>query len=245
VSKVGRPRRKNGVAPRTRERILKAAIREFSRQGYRGGRVERIAKDARANLRMIYHYFGGKEGLYMASLERVYVEMRRAEQALELSALPPLEAMRTFIDFTFDYLSRHPEFIGLVMSENQIGAGYLRRSRLVPSLTPPLLAVIEDLLERGRKERVLRNDVDPVQFFVTLHSICYLHIANRNTLSVIFHADLSDPTWLELRRRHVHDVLFAYLRPHAFAAAGQHREPARAVPRAASDRTAHSPVRTN
>lgn len=194
-----------------RERILRAAIQEFARQGYRGGRVERISRDARANLRMIYHYFSGKEGLYMASLERVYVEMRRAEQELELSAHPPLQAMRLFIDFTFDHLASHPEFIGLVTSENQLGAGYLRRSRLVPSLTTPLLAVIEDVLERGRKERVFRRDVDPVQLFVTLHALCYVHISNRSTLSVIFHADLSKPAWLAARRRHVHDVLLAYL----------------------------------
>jgi len=244
VKKAGRPPRRKGVAPRTRERILKAAIRQFARQGYRGGRVERIAKDARVNLRMIYHYFACKEGLYVASLERVYVEMRRAEQELELSALAPFEAMRKFIDFTFDHLARHPEFIGLVISENQIGAGYLRRSRLVPSLTPPLLAVIEDLLERGSKEQIFRVDVDPVQFFVTLHSMCYLHIANRNTLSVIFRADLSDPAWLAARRRHVHEVLFAYLRPPAALVDGQQYQQGR-VMRAVQRRRAHRPLPTN
>lgn len=206
-----RKRRAKRDALTSRERILRAAIREFSEQGYRGGRVERIAKSAGMNLRMLYHYFGDKEELYIASLERVYVEMRRAEQALELSAFAPLEAMRKFVDFTFDHLARHSEFIGLVISENQLGARYLRRSRLVPSLTPPLRAVIEDLLERGAKAGAFRSDIDPVQLFVTVHAICYLHIANKSTLSVIFNSDLSDPGWLEARRRHVHEVVLAYV----------------------------------
>lgn len=195
----------------TRERILKAAVREFARQGYRGGRVQRIVKDARANPRMIYHYFGGKEGLYLASLERVYLDVRRAEQALELRALPPREGMRRFIDFTFDHFARHTEFIGLLVSENQLGARYVRRSKLIPSLTPSLLAAIEDLLARGRRTRQFRNGVDPVQFFITLHALCYLHVSNRSTLSVMFQRDLADGAWLAARRRHVRDVLFAYL----------------------------------
>jgi TetR/AcrR family transcriptional regulator len=197
----------------TRERILRAAIAEFSKQGYRGGRVQRIGRDSRANLRMIYHYFGGKEGLYIATLERVYVEMRRAEQQLELTALAPLKAMRRFIDFTFDHLAGHPEFIGLTLSENQHGARYLKRSQLVSSLTPPLLAVIRDILERGRREGVFRGDIDAVQLFVTLHSLCYLHLSHKSTLSVILHSDLTERKWLAERRRHVEDVLLAYLRP--------------------------------
>jgi TetR/AcrR family transcriptional regulator len=229
VTRAGKKLRKgNGKARRegalpTRERILRAAIMEFSKQGYRGGRVERIGKDSRVNLRMIYHYFGGKEGLYVATLERVYVEMRRAEQQLELTALAPLEAMRRFIDFTFDHLAGHPEFIGLTLSENQHGARYLRRSELVSSLTPPLLAVIRDILERGRKDGVFRGDVDAVQLFVTLHSLCYLHLSHKSTLSVILHSDLADQEWIAARRRHVEDVLFSYLRPKP-AAAGSRKK---------------------
>jgi TetR/AcrR family transcriptional regulator len=206
----GRARMVPGTVP-TRERILRAAISEFAEQGYRGGRVERIAKQASANLRMIYHYFGGKEDLYVATLEHVFVEMRGADQQPELSKLPPVEAMQKFIGYTFDHLSSHREFVGLTLSENQLGARYLDRSKLVRSMTPSLLAVIRDLLERGRVARVFRSDVDPVQLFVTLQALCYLHIANRHTLSVIFEADLSAPKWLAERRQHVCDVLMAYL----------------------------------
>jgi AcrR family transcriptional regulator len=214
LRRTGRPRLDHGKAPQTRERILRCAIREFARQGYRGGRVEQIVGDAGVNLRLIYHYFGGKDELYLACLERVFVELRQAEHALELRALPPAEAMHKLIDFTFDHLSRHPEFIGMVRSENQLGSkGVLRRSRLVRSLTAPLLVIIEDLLKRGCREGVFRGDVDAVQFFITLQALATVHIANRRTLSAILDTDLADPAWLKARRRHGHEVLFSYLSP--------------------------------
>lgn len=195
----------------TRERILAAAVREFSRHGYRGGRVQRIIKAARANPRMIYHYFGGKEALYLASLEHVYTDVRKAEQALELRSLPAVEGMRRFVDFTFDHFARHTDFIGMLVSENLTLAKYLRRSRVVPNLTPPLLATIRDLLERGRRDKVFRAGVDPVQLFVTIHAVCYLHVANRHTLSAMFQMDLTDAQWLAQRRSHVRDVILTYL----------------------------------
>jgi hypothetical protein len=120
--------------------------------------------------------------------------------------------MRRFVDFTFDHFSRHTEFIGMLVSENLALARYLRRSKVVPRLTPPLRATIQDLLERGRREKAFRADVDPVQLFVTIHALCYLHVANRHTLSAMFQIELSDPKWLGARRRHVHDVVSTYLR---------------------------------
>jgi AcrR family transcriptional regulator len=53
---------------RTRERILRAARGEFVAKGFAGARVDVIARAAAVNKRMLYHYFGNKEGLYRATL---------------------------------------------------------------------------------------------------------------------------------------------------------------------------------
>ena len=74
---------------RTREAILVAAQHEFATKGLSGGRVDEIARRAHANKRMIYHYFGNKEGLYLAALERVYEELRGTEKTLDLAHLAP------------------------------------------------------------------------------------------------------------------------------------------------------------
>lgn len=59
---------------RTRERILAAALVEFSRQGFAGGRVDAIARRAGINKRMLYHYFGDKQGLFRAVMLRKMVQ---------------------------------------------------------------------------------------------------------------------------------------------------------------------------
>ena len=74
----------------TRERILRTAIAEFSEKGYSGARVLTICRKSRVNPRMIYHYFGGKDGLYVAVLEHVLGELRREELKLDVERHVPI-----------------------------------------------------------------------------------------------------------------------------------------------------------
>jgi AcrR family transcriptional regulator len=71
---------------RTRERILSAALAEFAAKGFAGARVDLIARRARINKRMLYHYFGDKEGLFKAVLRRKISE--RQAWAENLSSDP-------------------------------------------------------------------------------------------------------------------------------------------------------------
>jgi AcrR family transcriptional regulator len=64
-----------------RERILKCALREFSRHGYSGGRVARITRAARVNGRMLFYYFQSKEKLFTAVLESLWNDGHRVEEA--------------------------------------------------------------------------------------------------------------------------------------------------------------------
>jgi AcrR family transcriptional regulator len=195
----------------TRNRILAAAKREFATYGYGGGRVERIAKSARANLRMIYHYFGDKDGLYLTVLEAAYQEVRKKESRLQLGSQRPDHAMRTLVEFTFDHFLKHPEFVALLTSENTRKAEFIRRSKIVPDLAVPIMELIERLLKDGARSGKFRTGIDPIQFFVTLHAVCYLHISNRYTLSSMLRRDLGRKAWLAQRRKHVTDVIMRYL----------------------------------
>ena len=62
----------------TRDSILNAAVEEFASQGLAGGRVDRIARASGFNKRMIYHYFGNKESLFMKAVEHVSADRRIA-----------------------------------------------------------------------------------------------------------------------------------------------------------------------
>lgn len=195
----------------TKDRILAAATKEFASHGFGGGRVERIVKAAGVTLRMVYHYFGDKDGLYLAVMESVYRRVREREGLLQLDDRAPEDAMRILVDFTFDHFLRHPEFVALLTSENMRDAQTIRKSKVVPELAVPIMEVIDKLLKRGIREGTFRKGLDATQLFVTLHAVCYLHISNKHTLSAMLRRDMGDKAWLAKRRKHVNDVILRYL----------------------------------
>jgi AcrR family transcriptional regulator len=203
-------RRKRDSAA-TRARILGAAAQEFSNKGYDGARMEKIVARAECNIRMVYHYFGRKEDLYLAVLERAYEQVRSRELELDLKHLEPVEGMKVLIEFTFDHIAGHPEFVGLMNAENVLKGRFLRKSTQVPEATVPLVEAIRDLLSRGEIAGVFHPNVDPVQLYVTILSVSYVHVSNCHTLSIIFQQDLSDAAWLRKRKQHASDVVLGFL----------------------------------
>ncbi|RUR46448.1 TetR/AcrR family transcriptional regulator [Vreelandella populi] len=199
-------------AQETRERLLQAATQEFCERGYDGARMQRIVSAADCNVRMAYHYFSDKEGLYLAVLERVYEELRAKEQALNLGYLEPVAGMRALVEFTFDHMAEHPEFTRLIRNENLLGGRMLRKSSKVAQQTTPLVGMIRDALERGEAAGVFRTTVDPTQLYISILSLSIIHINQRDTLSIIFEQDLADQGWLSERRAHAVEVILSYLR---------------------------------
>ena len=203
------PARRN--AADTQDRLLQAATEEFCERGYDGARMERIVRNAGCNIRMAYHYFGDKEGLYLTVLENTYEALRARERELNLTHLEPVAAMRALVEFTFDHLAAHPEFIALVRNENLMGGRMLKKSGKVTQQSTPLVGMIRDILGRGERAGLFRAGVDPLQLYVSILSLALTHISNRYTLSAIFEQDLADPAWLAERRRHATEVILAYL----------------------------------
>lgn len=213
-----RPSKRNPDA--TRFRILQAAIREFSSEGYGGARIDAICKRARANPRMIYHYFGDKDGLYVSVLEHVLGELRAEEFKLEVDHVPPLEGMLQLFRFIHDHFGSHPELIALLSGENLLKARFLKRSVKTPIVASPLTELIAKLLARGVKENAFRAGISPLHLYVTLVALSYFHRSNAYTLSVIFRTDLLDTTWQEEHRREAEQLLVRYLAKPAGARRG-------------------------
>ena len=197
----------------SREAILRAARAEFAQAGLSGARVAAIAARAGVNKQLLYYYFGSKDALYRASLEAVYTEIRSLEQSLRLGDLPPVEAMAALVGFSFDYLARNPDFIGMLNHENATGAGHVRGSPAIRSTHSPLVALLRATLARGARQGVFRNGVDPVELYVSIAGMSYFFFSNRLTLSSIFARDLGSPRRLAAYRRHVLALVQAGLRP--------------------------------
>ncbi len=191
--------------------ILSAAMEEFAQYGYAGARVDRIAERAAINKRLIYYYFGNKDDLVLAVLERTYADIRAAEQALHLDAMDPVEAVRQLVSFTWHYYLEHPEFITLLNSENLHQATHLKQSARIQEMNSPLVELLAGVLERGRRQGLFRDGVDPIQLYISIASICYFYLSNNPTLSAIFGRDLRTPKALAQRLSHMKELVLGYV----------------------------------
>jgi AcrR family transcriptional regulator len=198
-----------------RMRIMRAATAEFARYGFGGARLDRIAKTAGANKRMIYYHVGDKEGLYLAVLEGAYDHIRAAERRLNLEELGAGQAIVKLLTFTWQYFLENPEFLALLNEENQHRARHLRRSRKVKGLHSPFVALLADILRRGGASGELRKGIDPVQFYISLAALSYFYQSNSATLGVIFGRDLLAEDAKVERLAHMTDLVLAALRPAA------------------------------
>jgi AcrR family transcriptional regulator len=198
-------------AVRTRAEILDVAAREFADRGYNGARVDEIAARIRTTKRMIYYYFGNKEQLYIAVLERAYAQIREVEQTIDVDHLDPVAAIRRLAEITFDHHEAHPDFIRLVSIENIHRAEHLARAPGLVTLNTPVIRLIEDLLRRGRSAGLFRDDVDAIDLHMMISSYCVFRVANRHTFGAIFHRDLMAPGSREHYRTMLGDMIVRYV----------------------------------
>jgi AcrR family transcriptional regulator len=205
------PRKRNPKL--TRQRVLEAAMVEFAEKGLSGARVDEIARRSGANKRMLYHYFGNKEDLYLAVMEAIYKKKLEEEIELELTGMNPVEGMSALIRFTWRYYLENPEFISLINNENLLKARHIKKSAEIKTLHSPLVKLIKGLLARGEKNGVFRKGIDPVQLYITIAALGYYYLSNAHTLSTIFNRDLLSQKELKGRDDHRVDVILGYLRP--------------------------------
>jgi len=196
----------------TRRNIIDVATEEFADKGFSGGRVDKIAARTKTSKRMIYYYFGGKEGLYIAVLEEAYRKIRGVEVALDLAERSPEEALRMLVVFTFDYQNTHPEFVRLVMNENILNGIYVSRSKAIQRLNAAVIDALRDLLVRGQRDGIFRRDLDPIDLHMSISALCFFNVANRPTFSTIFKRDMGSPKALAARRAQVVDTIVRYVR---------------------------------
>jgi AcrR family transcriptional regulator len=212
VKATARRRQRVNDPEGTKRNIVEVATREFASKGYGGARVDAIADSTRTSKRMIYYYFGDKEGLYLAVLEEAYGSIRRTEETLDLARLPPEEALRRLVTFTFDYHNSHPEFMRLVMNENIMDGVHMARSRTIGRLNAGVIDALQELLERGQRAGTFRPDLDPLEVHMTISALCVFNVANRATFSTIFKRDMASPRALAKRRAEVANIVWRHVR---------------------------------
>lgn len=197
---------------RTQANILEVAEAEFGEKGLAGARIDEIAEATKTSKRMIYYYFGSKEGLYLAVLEESYRRVRDVESELNLQDLDPEEALRRLVAFTFDHHLHHENYIRLVMSENINRGQYVAQSQRIQDLNIPAIAAIRRLYERGVKDGVFRKGLDPVDIHASISALSFFNVSNRHTFGTIFKLDMLSPSYIAQRRANVTEMVVRFVR---------------------------------
>ena len=198
-------------AARTRAEILDVATREFARAGYDGARVDEIAARTRTTKRMIYYYFGGKEQLFTAVLERAYGALREAERRLDVAHLDPVAAVRRLAGLLFDHHEQHPDYLRLLSVENALAVELVAASRVVDAIGSPALDVLRRTLAAGQESGVFRADVHAADVHAVISSFCFFRGVNGRTFGALFGRDLVDPDRRAHYRTMLGDLVIAYL----------------------------------
>ena len=196
---------------RTMAEILEVATHEFADKGLAGARIDEIAAATRTSKRMIYYYFGSKDGLYLAVLEEAYRRMRSIEADLHLDDLAPVAALRRLVEFTYDHHQGNEDFIRLVMNENIHRADYLRQSKGIRQLNIKAIDSIRELYDRGVAQGLFRAGLDPVDIHAAISALTVFNVSNRYTFGTIFDRDDRHTKAETLQREHVVQLILRFV----------------------------------
>ena len=207
-TRTGRRGRSAGA---TRTELLDVATAEFARLGYHGARVDEIAARSSTTKRMIYYYFGDKDGLFEAVLERAYAGAREAERRLDLSSMEPREALARLIEHTLRWHAAHPEVARLVAAENALDATHLRRSAAQVSANQAIVELIDDIVARGIADGSFVRKVSGLDLHLHITALALFRVANAATVEATFGVDMTAPEAMDRSVAMVTSMVGAWL----------------------------------
>jgi len=203
--------RKPKAPEANRARMVAAAIDEFASRGFKGASMDAIAARTHTTRALINYYFGSKEKLYIAVLEQVYSAIRDAEAKLDLDHLPPVDAVRRIVEFTYNYYVGHEGFVRLVVAENQARGRHLRKSHTMRTLNRPIIDRLAGVIARGQAEGLFAPDIDPVEVHKAIAALGMFNVTNQYTFGAIFQREMGAKGDLAARRDTVTEVILSYL----------------------------------
>lgn len=175
-----------------------------------GARIDEIAAATKTSKRMIYYYFGSKEGLYVAVLEDQYRRMRKIEAEQHLEDLAPEAALRKLVAFTFDHHYGNQDYIRLVMTEKE--RGHPGQSKTIQELNVTAIQSVRLLYERGVAQGVFRPGLDPIDIHASISALTFFNVSNQYTFGLIFKTGKRSPESLSARRQNIVELIVRFVK---------------------------------
>jgi AcrR family transcriptional regulator len=188
---------------RTRERILAAALKEFSAKGFAGARVDAIARRAAINKRMLYHYFGDKEELFKAVLRR---KVSQRQAWAETLSGDPAETL----SFWFEAACKDMDWVRMLEWEALQHNGKIIDEK-------ERLDTVARGLERIRQRQargLISSELDPRQIMLAMRSLTMFPAAFPQLTRLITGRPLQDPAFLKERGEFLKKIALVFRPPH-------------------------------
>ena len=192
----------------TRRRLLEAAIKLFAEKGRDGTSVDEICRVSGVNCRMIYHYFGSKDGLYMAMLRRVYGRIREIVVDVDENALSLSEFVEKFTERYFRFLQSNPEFVAILRWENASGAKGICQLELGDFRSRCLEAAsraLEQADDEGSFVAMSPSSISENSLLIVLTccALCGYYFSNQASLGHVMGIDLTSSDFSEQWLAHI------------------------------------------
>jgi TetR/AcrR family transcriptional regulator len=207
---VSRPPKRSAAS--AKEKIIKAAIAEFASKGLDGARVDEVARRSGVNKTLLYQYVGNKDRLFTAALEAAYQSIRERQQDFVSRQMDPEDGVRQLVHLLMSIWVEHQDYGKLLASENFHGGKHVKRSKLIGEMYGQLVEALTDLLQRGAAQGVFRDNIDPIDLYISISSLSAYYVAHQHTLNAIFHIDVLQPKRLQQREDHIADMVLRFVK---------------------------------
>lgn len=200
----------------TLKRILASARQAFSDNGLAGARIEDIAQEAGVTKQLIHHYYGTKEGLFVAVLDEASDSIMSELLGLEVEHLAPAHGLRRVLNHFFDQYALDPLMGSLALEGIRYhDAHHTPRNHFLEQ-APRLVHKLDALLLRGTQSGVFRQGIDARLFLATAALVTTGWFTNRYSTSALTGLDTYSEEGLRVWRQHSADFVLA-----SIAAPGQ------------------------
>jgi len=194
----------------SRAAILRAAVREFSREGVAGARTDAIARAAGVNKALLYYYFEDKDAIYEAVLDQVFGGLTVVVQEALSRDLPPRQKILAYARAHFDYIASHPLYPHIVQGEMMSARRMPQMERITRQYFRPLFRQLAEVLKAGQVSGEFRP-VDPLQFVPSMIAIIVFYFTSAPVMRLMSGQDPLSPERLAARRDAMLDFISAAL----------------------------------
>lgn len=191
----------------TKTNILLAAEEEFAKSGLYGARINVIAENSGANKRMIYHYYGSKEGLYQSVLEYNLKKIASLGSGDILTGNDLEKGVREIVSRYYWFLYENPRYVKIIAWEDVLASPYNKKT--LKEILTPVFNQVFDFYTRGCKLGLFRKDIDILQLIFSVHAMCFITFAKQD---ILLGMQDGRSITLEKRLEHILDVVMSALK---------------------------------